>query len=114
MNGMKKVRRKKRLYGSQERPRLVAYKSLKYMYGQIVDDSQSKVILGISNISKAAREEVKKAKNKTEAAFIIGKILATEAKKKKISKVVFDRNGYLYHGRVKSFAEGAREGGLDF
>lgn len=108
-----KVRRKKRLYGSPERPRMVAYRSLKYMYGQIVDDSQNKVLLGMSDISKAARTEVKKAKNKTEAAFIVGKVLATEAKKKKISKVVFDRNGYLYHGRIKSFAEGAREGGLD-
>jgi large subunit ribosomal protein L18 len=108
-----KVRRKKKLYGSPERPRMVAYRSLKYMYGQIVDDSQYKVLVGMSDISKAARAEVKKAKNKTEAAFIVGKVLAAEAKKKKISKVVFDRNGYLYHGRIKSFAEGAREGGLD-
>ncbi len=111
---MKHVRRKKRLFGSSERPRLVTYRSLKYVYGQIVDDSQGKVILGVSNNSKAVRDEVKKAKNKTEAAFLVGKILAQEAKKKKVTKVVFDRNGYLYHGRVKSFAEGAREGGLEF
>jgi large subunit ribosomal protein L18 len=108
------MRRKKKVFGSSERPRLVAYRSLKYIYGQIVDDSQNKVILGISNISKSARAEVEKTKNKTEASFVVGKILAGEAKKKKISKVVFDRNGYLYHGRIKSFAEGAREGGLDF
>jgi large subunit ribosomal protein L18 len=111
---MKTIRRKKRLFGSSDRPRLVTYRSLKYVYGQIVDDSQNKVIIGMSDISKAVRAEVKKAKNKTEAAFVVGKILATEAKKKKVSKVVFDRNGYLYHGRVKSFAEGAREGGLEF
>lgn len=111
---MAKIRRKKKLFGSSERPRLVAYRSLKYMYGQIVDDTQNKVLLGLSDISKTAREDVKKAKNKTEAAFVVGKLLAAEAKKKKISKVVFDRNGYLYHGRVKSFADGAREGGLEF
>lgn len=111
---MAKIRRKKKLFGSSERPRLVVYRSLKYVYGQIVDDSQRKVMLGLSDISKTARDEVKSAKNKTEAAFKVGKMLAEEAKKKKISKVVFDRNGYLYHGRVKSFADGAREGGLDF
>ena len=108
------MKKKKKVFGSSERPRLVAYRSLRYMYGQIVDDSQNKVILGLSDISKAVKTEAEKAKNKTEAAFIVGKALAAEAKKKKISKVVFDRNGYLYHGRVKSFADGAREGGLDF
>ena len=108
------MKRKKKIFGTTDRPRLVAYRSLKYIYGQIVDDSQNKVILGVSNISKSARAGVEKAKNKTEASFIVGKLLAGEAKKKKISKVVFDRNGYLYHGRIKSFAEGAREGGLEF
>ncbi|MGD9487829.1 MAG: 50S ribosomal protein L18 [Calditrichaceae bacterium] len=105
---------KKRIFGTTERPRLVVFRSLRYMHGQIVDDSQKKVLLGLSDISKSVKDALKKAKSKKEKAFIVGKLLAEEAKKKNVSKVVFDRNSYLYHGRVKSFADGAREGGLDF
>ncbi len=107
-------KRKKRIFGTSERPRLVIYRSLKYIHAQLVDDTQGKVILGMNDKSKAAVEALKEKKSKTEKSFQLGKIFAEEAKKKKISKIVFDRNGYLYHGRVKSFAEGAREGGLDF
>ena len=68
----------------------------------------------MSNISKNAPAEAKKAKTKTEVSKVLGKTLAAEAAKKKITQVIFDRNGYLYHGRIKAFADGAREGGLKF
>jgi len=109
-----KAKRKKNMYGTAEKPRLVVFRSLKYIYGQIIDDSNEKVLASISNISKSAVSDVKKAKSKTEASKMLGKILGEQAVKNKIEKIVFDRNGYLYHGRVKAFAEGARESGLKF
>jgi len=105
---------KKRVEGTSERPRLVVHRSLKYMHAELVDDSQGKVILGMFDKSKIVAGALKDAKNKTEKSFALGKLFAAEAKKKKVSKIVFDRNGYIYHGRVKAFADGAREGGLDF
>lgn len=107
-------KRKKRIVGTSERPRLVVYRSLKYIHAQLVDDEANRVLVGMFDKSKISKGKVTKAKTKTEASFELGKIFAEEAKKKKVSKVVFDRNGYPYHGRVKAFAEGAREGGLDF
>lgn len=104
----------KKIVGTAEKPRLVVYRSLKYMYAQLVDDTKNSVILGLSNKSKVVKDAVSKAKNKTEAATIVGKALAEEAKKKKVEAVVFDRNGYIYHGRVKALADGARDGGLKF
>lgn len=108
------MRRKSRIYGSKEKPRLVVFRSARYIYGQIIDDSNHKVLVSISNLSKSVVPEVKKAKSKTEASKLLGKILGEQAVKNKINKIVFDRNGYLYHGRIKAFAEGAREGGLKF
>ncbi len=107
-------KRKKRIVGTSERPRLVVYKSLRYMHAQLVDDESHRVLVGMFDKSKVAAPAVKKAKTKTESSFEMGKVFAEEAKKKKVSKVVFDRNGYPYHGRIKAFADGAREGGLDF
>ena len=95
-----KVKRKKRIYGTSEKPRLVVFRSLQYIYGQIIDDSNNKVLASISNISKSAAANVK--------------MLGEQAVKNKIETIVFDRNGYLYHGRIKAFADGAREGGLKF
>lgn len=109
-----KAKRKKSMYGTAEKPRLVVFRSLKNIYGQIIDDSSQKVLASISNINKSAASEVKKAKSKTEASKILGKMLGEQAVKNKIDNIVFDRNGYLYHGRIKAFAEGAREGGLKF
>lgn len=109
-----RAKRKKRIYGTAEKPRLVVFRSLKYIYGQIIDDSNNKVLASVSNISKSASADVKKAKSKTEASKLLGKILGEQAVSKKIDNIVFDRNGYLYHGRIKAFAEGAREGGLKF
>lgn len=105
---------KKRIEGTSEKPRLVVHRSLKYMHAELVDDSNGKVLLGLFDKSKIAFTALKDAKNKTEKSFALGKIFAEEAKKKKLSKIVFDRNGYIYHGRIKAFADGARKGGLDF
>lgn len=108
------MRNNKRVIGTSDRPRLVVYRSLKYMHAQLVDDTKNSVIVGMMNKSAGVKAALKSAKSKTEAAKIIGKTLAEEAKKKKVKSVVFDRNGYIYHGRVKALADGAREGGLEF
>ena len=107
-------KRKKKIFGTTERPRLVVKRSNKYIHAQLVDDSEHKVILGLYDKSKVVSGALDKAKTKVQRSQALGKLFAEEAKKKKISKIVFDRNGYIYHGRVKAFAEGAREGGLDF
>ena len=105
---------KRKITGTKERPRLVVYRSLKYIYGQLVDDSENKVIVTLSNSGKKLPKNIKDAKTKTDASKEVGKSLGELAVKKEIKEVVFDRNGYLYHGRIKAFAEGAREGGLKF
>ena len=105
---------RKSVHGSPERPRLAVFRSLKAIQAQVIDDSRNHTILTISSHSKALAGEVKKAKGKIEVAKIVGRVVAEEAKKKKIETVVFDRSGYLYHGRVKALADAAREGGLKF
>ena len=108
-------RSKRHAFGTEARPRLVVYRSLSHIYGQLVDDVSGKTLVTASSSEKAIAPKTKKPVTKTELSSIVGKELATRAKKKKISKVVvFDRNGFLYHGRVKAFADGAREGGLKF
>lgn len=107
-------KRKKKIVGTSEKPRLVVHRSLRYLHAQLIDDTVGKVILGMTDKSKLTADALKKAKTKTEKSHALGKAFAEEAKKKKVSKIVFDRNGYLFHGRVKSFADGAREGGLEF
>jgi large subunit ribosomal protein L18 len=94
--------------GTAERPRLVIFRSLTNTYAQIIDDETGKVLCGTSDLkSKSKGTKVERAKE-------VGAEIAKIAKEKKIESVVFDRNGYKYHGRVKSLAEGAREGGLKF
>ena len=107
-------RSKRHAFGTEARPRLVVYRSLSHIYGQLVDDVFGKTLVTASSSEKAIAPKSKKPVTKTELSSMVGKELATRAKKKKISKVVFDRNGFLYHGRVKAFADGAREGGLKF
>tara|TARA_B100001167_G_scaffold137913_1_gene87380 strand:+ start:109 stop:480 length:372 start_codon:yes stop_codon:yes gene_type:complete len=107
-------RSKRHAFGTEARPRLVVYRSLSHIYGQLVDDVSGKTLVTASSSEKAVSPKSKKSVTKTELSSMVGKELATRAKKKKISKVVFDRNGFLYHGRVKAFADGAREGGLKF
>lgn len=110
---IKKTIRKK-IFGTTEKPRFSVYRSLNEIYGQIIDDSAGKTIISLSSNSKEIKQEVGAAKSKVEKSAIVGKLLAQKALEKKISNVVFDRNGYLYHGRVKALADGAREAGLKF
>jgi len=107
-------RRKKTLFGTSERPRLVVSRSNRYIHAQLVDDSTHHVLLGLYDKSKVVAGALKDAKTKTDRSRIFGKLFAEKAKEKNISKIIFDRNDYHYHGRVKAFADGAREGGLDF
>ena len=104
----------KKIQGTPNRPRLVVFRSNKNIFAQLVDDVSHKVLFGTSTLTKDIAQDVGKAKSKVEKATVVGKQIADLAKKHKISEVVFDRNGYLYHGRVKALAEGAREGGLKF
>jgi large subunit ribosomal protein L18 len=109
----RRVRRK--VAGSAERPRLVIHRSNKNMQGHIADDMSGRVLLGISTQSQELAElRGGDEGTKTALARAAGKLLAEKAKAAGITKVVFDRGGYLYHGRVAAFAEGAREGGLEF
>ena len=120
---MGKIQEYKRMYrhkrirkivvGTSERPRLCVHRSLKNMHAQIVDDSAGKVLFGLSTLDKNLRSKIKQGGN-VSAALILGEAFAVMAKKKGITKVSFDRGGYLYHGRVKAFADGARKGGLEF
>jgi large subunit ribosomal protein L18 len=109
----RRVRRK--VAGSQERPRLVIHRSNKNMQGHIADDSSGRVLLGVSTQSSELAElRGSDEGTKSALARAAGKLLAEKAKAAGITRVVFDRGGYLYHGRVAAFAEGAREGGLEF
>lgn len=99
---------RRRISGTPERPRLVVHRSLKNIGAQLVDDTAGSTILGTSSL--AVREEG----TKVEQARATGKRLAEMARERGISRIVFDRGGYIYHGRVKALAEGAREGGLQF
>lgn len=104
----KKVRIRKKIKGTTERPRLSVFKSLKNIYAQLVDDVTGTTMVSVSTLGDI------KDKSGKDAAFEVGKLLASKAKDKKIEKIVFDRSGYIYHGRVKAVADGAREGGLNF
>ena len=104
-----------RLAGTAERPRLVVFRSLKNLEGQIVDDDKGHTLAGLSTQCAELKDFKAEGKNvRTEKAFAAGKLLGEKAKALGIDSVVFDRGGYRYHGRVKAFADGAREGGLEF
>jgi len=109
-----KFRIRKRVAGSPERPRLVVFRSLNNIYAQLVDDINHKTICTVSTLNKEVKDELKDKTTKVSDSKVVGKVIAVKAKEKNINKVVFDRNGYLYHGRVKAVADGAREGGLEF
>lgn len=102
---------RRRISGTAERPRLCVKRSNNYIYAMLVDDSKGRVLTGVSSLLSEIRE--KKLK-RTDAAREVGKLMAAKAKELGVSKVVFDRAGYRYHGRVKAVADGAREGGLQF
>lgn len=100
--------------GTAERPRLSVFRSAKNIYAQIIDDTSFNTLVQISSISKDVKDTVQGKGGNKQGASMIGKLIAQKALEKGIKKVVFDRNGFLYHGRVKSLAEAAREGGLEF
>ncbi|MEA1986594.1 MAG: 50S ribosomal protein L18 [Candidatus Marinimicrobia bacterium] len=107
----KKNRIKKKIFGTTERPRMVVYRSNINISAQIVDDTNGNIIVSSSSFSKELRKDLEK-KSKSEKSIAVGKDIAKKAIEKKIKQVVFDRNGYLYHGRVKVLAEASRESGL--
>jgi large subunit ribosomal protein L18 len=109
-----KFRIRKRIIGTAERPRLVIFRSLSNIYAQLVDDVNSKTICSVSSVSKDVKKDIGSKITKTDKSKIIGKMIAEKAGQNNIKKVVFDRNGYLYHGRVKAIADAAREAGLEF
>jgi len=100
--------------GTPEKPRMNIYRSLNQIYAQLIDDASGSVLVGVSSLSKEIVEELKNAKGKVAKSKLVGTYLAKKALEKNISRVVFDRNGYRYHGRVKAIADGARAGGLQF
>jgi len=110
----KKASIRKKISGTAERPRLTIYRSGKHIYAQIIDDAAGRTIVAASTLSKELREGVKTTKSRMEVAKMVGKTAAKLALDKNIKEVVYDRNGYLYHGRVKAVADGAREAGLKF
>lgn len=110
----KKARIRKKISGTPERPRFTVYRSQKHIYAQIVDDVAGKTLVMSSTLSKDLKDELAKVKSPIDVCKMIGKATAKKALEKNIHEVVFDRNGYLYHGRVKAIADGAREAGLKF
>lgn len=105
------LRVRKKVRGTPERPRLVIFRSLKHIYAHLVDDTQDKVLMGVADSSDGVKAE---QGGKVAKGFAVGLVLAEKAKQAGITKAVFDRAGYVYHGRVKAVAEGARKGGLEF
>jgi large subunit ribosomal protein L18 len=103
----------KKIQGTALRPRLLVFRSHKHVYAQLIDDQAQRVVTGASTLSAQFKGKNTKTADKA-AAKEVGKIIADLAKSKKISVVCFDRGGYKFHGRIKSLAEGAREGGLKF
>lgn len=110
---IRQIRVRKRVQGTSERPRLCVFRSHKHIYVQVIDDTKGHTLLAISTLSPELRDKLKKTSDKS-AAKEIGKAIAQKCLEKGITKVVFDRNGFLYHGRVQAVAEGAREAGLNF
>lgn len=109
----RKLRIRKKVNGSTERPRLSVFRSARHIYAQVVDDVSGKTLAFASTLSKDLRGMLEED-NKVEAAKKVGALIAKICKSKKIDRVVFDRNGYLYHGRVSALAQAAREAGLEF
>jgi len=109
----RKMRIRSKVFGTPERPRLSIYRSEKHMYAQVIDDMTGKTLVAVSTMSKDLKSQVKDAKP-VDQAKKVGEQLADACKAKNIAKVVFDRNGFLYHGRVKTLADAARERGLQF
>jgi large subunit ribosomal protein L18 len=110
----RRKRVRKRIRGNPERPRLTVFKSAKHIYAQIIDDTAGCTLAEASTISKELRPKAKGVSGNTKGAVLVGEAIAKNGLGKGIKKVVFDRNGFLYHGRLKALADAAREQGLEF
>lgn len=109
----RKKRIRKKLFGTQQRPRLSVFRSSKHIYAQVIDDTHGHTLTTASSMEKAVKEQ-SKFDNKIAVANFVGKLLGERTIEKGVNKIVFDRNGFLYHGRVKAVSDGAREAGLEF
>ncbi|MCF7802527.1 MAG: 50S ribosomal protein L18 [Candidatus Marinimicrobia bacterium] len=124
MSGKKSIREQKRLRrkkairqiisGSAERPRLVVFRSNRHIFAQLVDDGAGKVLTGVSSLNADVVKSVKKDMTKSDVSKLVGTALGEKAVAEGIKEVVFDRNGFVYHGRVQALADAAREAGLEF
>lgn len=106
------IRVRKRVVGTPERPRLNVFRSNKHIYAQVIDDETGTTLVAASTLDSEVKERVAQGKGR-EAAKVVGELVAARAKGKGISRLVFDRGGYLYHGRVAALADGARAGGIE-
>jgi large subunit ribosomal protein L18 len=109
----RKLRIRRKISGKDERPRLSIFRSGRHVYAQVVNDTDGKTLAAASTLSRDLKSTLE-SDNKTDAAKKVGALIAKICLERKIDKVVFDRNGYLYHGRVKALADAAREAGLKF
>jgi len=109
----RKARIRKTMTGTQERPRLSVFRSARHIYAQIINDASGNTLAAASTVEQAFKDQAK-FESKVAAASYIGELVAQRALEKGIKQVVFDRNGFLYHGRVKAVSDGARKAGLDF
>lgn len=109
----RKERVRKKVLGTDQRPRVCVFKSNKHIYAQVISDDRKMTLASVSTLSKDVAPQIEDIKG-VEAAKQVGLALAKICKEKQITHVVFDRNGFIFHGRVKAIADGAREGGLDF
>ncbi len=104
---------RQRVEGTERRPRLMVFRSLKHIYTQIIDDAQGRTLVSASSLDKEVRQQLSYGGN-VAASKVVGKVLGERARRAGIARVVFDRGGFKYHGRIKALAEAAREAGLDF
>ena len=111
LSRQKRVRRK--VLGTTERPRLCVFRSARHIYAQLIDDTAGRTLVSASTVSPELKDKLKGLKKK-DAAKLVGQEIAAAAKSKGITRIVFDRNGFLYHGRVAALSESAREAGLEF
>lgn len=109
----RKKRIRKTMVGTQQRPRLSVFRSSRHIYAQVIDDTHGHTLAAASSMEKSVKEQPE-FDNKVAAANFVGKLIGERVIEKGVNKVVFDRNGFLYHGRVKAVSDGAREAGLDF
>ena len=105
---------RKKIVGTKERPRLSIRRSINHLYAQVIDDTVGKTLVSLSTLSPDVKGSLKKSAGNVKGANVLGTAIAEKCKKEGITKVVFDRAGYLYHGRVKALADAARKGGLNF